>query len=125
MTKKDQSVSNKKKGGKMPLVRILKYTGFEQVGDIVDWRGNLEEALANGTVELLSADPRPAVTSTSVTPESQKSEEQASITPVEATTPEVVKSEPSVVNQVVNKAEELLQKVEEEVKQVEAAVEGK
>lgn len=47
----------------MTLVRILKPFGFEQVGEIVDFKGNLEEALKSGSVEVLDADPRPVINS--------------------------------------------------------------
>lgn len=42
----------------MALVEILKSTGFEQVGDIVDFRGDIEAALAEGVIRLLDVDPR-------------------------------------------------------------------
>lgn len=55
----------------MPLVRILKSLGFEQAGDIVDYRGNVEEALSKGEIELLDGDPREVVNSQTVTTEPQ------------------------------------------------------
>lgn len=70
----------------MSLVRVLKSLGFEQVGEIVDYRAvDLEERLANGDLEVLSADPREVVNSES-NPDSQPAPEVT----LEEVAPEVV-----------------------------------
>jgi len=37
----------------MTFVRVLKSTGFEQAGQLVDWRGPVQEYIDNGTIELV------------------------------------------------------------------------
>ena len=60
----------------MPLVRVLKNLGFEQAGDIVNYTHvDLEEKVAAGELEVLDADPRPEVTSTSVEPTKESTPE--------------------------------------------------
>lgn len=45
----------------MPIVRILRSLGFEQNGDITDYRGvDLDERIAAGDMELLTPKPVPS-----------------------------------------------------------------
>lgn len=75
----------------MTLVRILKPLGFEQVGDIVIFKGDVEGALERGEVEVLGADPRPVVNSQTVVdedfgftePEVEETVEESSFVPEE------------------------------------------
>lgn len=76
----------------MALVRILTNLGFENAGDIVNYRGaDLDELLLAGSVELLEADPRPVINTTNppVTPVVAPVEETEEVETVEEVEPVV------------------------------------
>ena len=109
----------------MPLVKVLKATGFEQVGDIVSYRGvDLAEKVAAGELELLEGDPRPVVNSQ--TPTETPVEEITKTEEPETAVEETAKTEePETITPETAAPESLLQKIENEIKEVAREVEGK